>query len=79
MVLLQKHVARGVGKGRWINIEKDLWEAYDGLWRDGSEENKRKRNQFDILKGKLWTDGPGTMPDEAPIVQDIARRSIWEQ
>lgn len=55
MVLLQRYLSRQVGKGRWIEVEKEDWEAYEGLWRDGTEEIARKRSKLDRLKAKWWS------------------------
>jgi hypothetical protein len=77
--LLQKYISRAVRKGRWIEIENDDWEAYEGLWKDGSEESKRKRSQFEVLKGKWWYGEVHTFRGEAPVRQDAERRSVWEQ
>jgi hypothetical protein len=79
MNLIQRFIPRAIGKGRWIEVEIDDWQMYKDFWKDGTEENKRKRKQLEVLKAKGWTEGPGTMADEAPMQRDVARRSVWEQ
>jgi len=66
-------------KGRWIEVVRDDWEVYDELWKDGTEENKRKRTQIEVFKVKWWTDEFSQIPEEAPMIQDVERRSVWEQ
>lgn len=79
MNMLQKHVAREVGKGRWIEVVKDDWQLYEDFWKGGTDEDRRKRRQFEVLKAKWWTEELRTIPGEAPMVQDVERRSVWEQ
>ena len=77
-VLLQRYLARQVGKGRWIEVEREEWEVYEGLWRGGGEEGARKREQFDRLKDRWWSLEDGTSAGGAPA-QDVERRRVWEQ
>ncbi|KAG0649275.1 hypothetical protein D0Z07_4306 [Hyphodiscus hymeniophilus] len=78
MFMLQKYIAR-VRKGRWIEVVRDNWEAYDGFWKDGTEEGRRKQNQIDTFKVNWWTDEFEKIVGEAPMIQDVERRSVWEQ
>jgi hypothetical protein len=78
MFMLQKYLAR-VRKGRWIEVVRDDWEVYDGLWKDGTEENKRKRAQIEVFKVKWWTNEFSQILGEEPMIQDVERRSVWEQ
>ena len=78
MFMMQKHLVR-VRKGRWIDVVRDYWEAYDGLWKDGTDENKRKRAQIETFKLKWWNDELNEIQEAVPVLRDIERRSVWEQ
>lgn len=78
MFLLPKYLAR-VRKGKWIEVVRDDWEAYDGFWKDGTEESKRKRGQIVAFRMKWWAKELNANVEEAPTNQDVERRSVWEQ
>ena len=76
--MIQKYLAK-IRKGRWIEVARDDWEVYDRFWKDGTEESKRKRAHIEAFKVKWWTDELERISEEAPMVQDVERRSVWDQ
>ena len=82
MIFLLPKFLASVRKGRWIELVKDDVDIYEGLWKDGSEESKKKRRQIEELRLNRWAKdlvsaiGEGT---EALTMGDIERRSVWEQ
>ncbi|KAF4637191.1 hypothetical protein G7Y89_g901 [Cudoniella acicularis] len=53
---------------QWVEIEKDDYQVFDGLWRGGDSEEKRKRYALDSLQRKGLTDSEQW---RAPIVYDV--------
>jgi hypothetical protein len=75
---------RGKGEGKrstWIEVLKDDWERYGGLWNgEGTQERKRRaldslRNREGAVEG--WR-SPIVFEDEVVEVA-VERRSVWEQ
>jgi hypothetical protein len=84
MALTRKDRRNPAGGLRWIEVEKDDFQAYDGLWKGDGEEEKRKRKEYDTLKECIWT--PNRTLSQAlhsqgasDTVGDAERRSVWEQ
>ncbi|KAH7391566.1 hypothetical protein BKA64DRAFT_108705 [Cadophora sp. MPI-SDFR-AT-0126] len=69
----------------WIDVQKDDWADYRGLWMGGGKEEERKRNVLeglgnkDFLGESQWTRPFVLDPLEERDEGAVERMSVWDQ